>query len=91
MEHQRMSRWLTPPQIAELLAVDQEKVRDWIKSGQLDAYNVASTLNGKPRWRVSPEEFDKFLNGRKSAAGHTSKRSRRPRQHAEVISFYPDN
>jgi excisionase family DNA binding protein len=54
--------WLTPPQAAELLAVDPSKVIGWIKSGALAAIDVS---NGRrPRYRISQEAIEDFLRRR---------------------------
>ncbi len=51
--------------VAADLAVTPDKVLDWIRSGQLQAVNVATTPNGKrPRYRITPEALDEFLAAR---------------------------
>jgi excisionase family DNA binding protein len=60
-------RWLTPPQLAEMLGVEPAKVLAWINRGELRAVNVADKKNGKrPRWRISEEAVDSFLRQRES-------------------------
>jgi hypothetical protein len=58
-------QWRSPPQIADLLRIEAEKVIAWIKSGQLIAVNVG---NGplRPRYRISQESLDDFLRRRQT-------------------------
>jgi excisionase family DNA binding protein len=59
--------WLTPPQLAKKFAVGVEKVLAWIRNGELRAVNVAQTLGGRPRWRISPAALEAFIRRRESA------------------------
>ena len=57
-----LTRWLTPPDVAEQLGVEPPKVIAWINAGELVAVNVAQSLHGKrPRWRIDPRELEAFL------------------------------
>lgn len=58
--------WITPAQVAEQFGVAVGKVLKWIQRGELAAVNVASTTAGRPRWRISPEALDGFLQRRQS-------------------------
>jgi excisionase family DNA binding protein len=60
--------WLTPPQLAKKFAVSVEKVLAWIRNGELRAVNVAQTVSGRPRWRISPAALEAFIRRRESAA-----------------------
>jgi len=55
--------WFTPPQLAEELGVHVDRVRRWIRSGELAGVNVADSKL-RPRFRVSQEAFDDFLKNR---------------------------
>ena len=59
--------WLTPPQIAERLAIGSDKVLTWIRNGELRAVNVAERISGRPRWRISESAFEEFLKSRESS------------------------
>ena len=59
-----MSRYLTPPEVAELLRVDPDKVRRWIARGELRAFNVASSGCVRPRWRIDPDDLTAFTERR---------------------------
>jgi excisionase family DNA binding protein len=54
--------YLTPPEIAACLRVSPEKVLGWIRRGELRAINVSNGY--RPRYRVSPEQFENFLKRR---------------------------
>ena len=70
-----MSRYVTPRQTAELMNVSQSHVQQLIKQGALRATNVG---RGKklPRYRVSVEEIDAFMQRRQIRKA--PKRTRRP-------------
>jgi excisionase family DNA binding protein len=53
------ARMLTVERVADELAVTTEHVRRLIRRGELAAANVATT--GRPSYRVSRAQLDKFL------------------------------
>ena len=55
---------LTVPEVAKLLRVSPDKVLSWIRSGQLRGYNIAERENGRPKYRVNPDDLDAFANRR---------------------------
>jgi excisionase family DNA binding protein len=53
--------YLSPPQYAKQLGIQAEKVLRWIRSGELKAVNVAQNSGvGRPRWRISAQEIQRF-------------------------------
>jgi excisionase family DNA binding protein len=54
--------FLTPPEIAKLLRVSNEKVYGWIRRGDLRAVNVGNKT--RPRFRIAREHLDSFLESR---------------------------
>jgi excisionase family DNA binding protein len=50
----------TTDSIAKWMKVSPDKVRGWIRSGELKATNVAKPGN-KPKYRIDPADFDSFL------------------------------
>jgi hypothetical protein len=81
-------RHLTPQGIADQLALpDAEAVYAWLRSGELVGINVGRGSK-KPRWRVSPEDFERFLERRKT--GERPKASRVKVQPAEHTRFFPE-
>jgi hypothetical protein len=67
--------------------IGADKLRGFIKRGELVAVNLASHLSAKPQWRVMPEEVERFEQRRTSAPPPKPQRQRRRR---EMIDFFPD-
>jgi hypothetical protein len=82
-----LPRGYTVPEVARRYRVGQDKVRGWIRRGELAAVNTADLRCGKPRWVITPDGLAAFEKLR--AGGRPPKPSRRRRQSAE-IDFYPD-
>jgi excisionase family DNA binding protein len=78
---------LTIRDVARRLRVGEDKVRTWVRRGELSAVNVASSLCGRPQLRITPEALAAFEKGR--AAGPPPKTTRR-RRPTTVIDYYPD-
>ena len=67
--------------------VGADKVRGFIRRGELLAVNLASHLSGKPQWRITPEAVAAFEARRTSAP--PPKTPRRKKRTGE-IDFFPD-
>lgn len=80
-------RGLTVADVARRYRVGGDKVRAWIRRGELRALNTAAVECGKPRFVVTPEALADF-EARRSAAP-LPKPVRRPRRASE-IDFFPD-
>lgn len=78
---------LTPPDVARHLGVDADKVRGWISRGELVAVNVATTLGGRPRWRIRTEDLEAFLLRRQSQSPAV-RPSRRRAKKSQLIEFF---
>ena len=72
---------------AKRFRVGEDKVRKWIRNGEITAVNTAATLCGKPRWVISAEAIAAFE--RRRTAGPQPAAQRRRRRTAGV-DFYPD-
>ena len=57
------SETLSPPQIARLLGVKPDTVRNWSNCKQLAAINVAEP-GKKKRWKVKRDDLDAFHDKR---------------------------
>ena len=57
-----MSQTLTVQDIADELQLNPQTVRDWCKSGKLEAFNIGTS--SKAIWRVPQPAFDKFKRQR---------------------------
>ncbi len=79
----------TPNELARLLRVSPDRIRAWIKRGELSAIDTAPPRSGRPRYIVLPahlEAFEQQHRAMTTATKHTPRRSRRAGQ----IDFYPD-
>jgi excisionase family DNA binding protein len=75
---------LTPKEVSRLLRVGQEKVRNWIKVGALNAVDVGHL--GRPRYVVLPEHLEAFVKARSAAPPPRAPRRRKQK----LVTFYPD-
>lgn len=77
-------RTWTVPRLAEELAVKEQVILQWIRSGELKACNLAANAKGRrPRWRILPNDLEDFLRRRSTApAAATPAPRRRPRSTA---------
>ncbi len=55
---------LTVPEVAKFLRVRPDKILSWIRSGRLRGYNVAERENGRPKYRVNPDDLQSFMQQR---------------------------
>lgn len=79
---------LTVADIARLYRVSPDKVRAWIKRGELSAINTSDVRCGKPRFVVTPQALAAFERGRQAATPNAPKPKRRRK--TNQIDFYPD-
>ncbi len=84
----RSDAGLTVRDVALRYRVGEDKVRGWIRRGELRAVNTAENFCGKPRWVVPPEALIEFE--KKRAGGPPPKPPRRRRRTEVEIDFYPD-
>ncbi|MFN0199332.1 MAG: helix-turn-helix domain-containing protein, partial [Planctomycetaceae bacterium] len=77
--------YLTPPAIAQRLGVSPETVIGWIRSGELEAINVAQRGKSRPRYRVSPQSLADW-ELRRSVVTSVSP-IRRPRRDPAIKSY----
>jgi excisionase family DNA binding protein len=82
-----LERGYTPNELAKVLRVSSDKIRGWIKNGQLGAIDTATVRCRKPRYIVLPCHLAEFA--RRRSAGPPPKPPRR-RRRLELIDFYPD-
>jgi hypothetical protein len=75
--------------VARRYRVSPDKLRGWIRRGELSAVNTVPTACGKPRFVILPESLARFESGRQ-ASTPAKPAPRRKRQPA-MIDFYPDD
>jgi hypothetical protein len=68
--------------------VGADKVRAFLRRGELVGVNLASNLSGKPLWRIMPKAVERFEQRRTSAPA--PRPPRRGRQPAGSIDYFPD-
>jgi transposase len=82
-------RGLTPNELAKILRVSPDRVRAWIRSGQLGAINTAVTRCGKPRFVILPKHLEEFEQ--KQRVSPPPKPAKRPkRKPRNFVDYYPD-
>jgi len=59
-------RWMTVEQIAELLQVNSETVRRWIRSGDLPVLDLGGPKTG---YRIKRDDLDVFIAARYGSVG----------------------
>jgi len=67
--------------------VGPDKVRAFLRRGELVGINLATNLSARPQWRITPESVERFERRRSSAPVPKPNRRRR---RVEEIDFYPD-
>jgi excisionase family DNA binding protein len=77
---------LTVSEVARRYRVGEDKVRAWIRKGELRAVNTAAVLCGRPRWVISEEALAEFERRRSSAPPAKPPTSRRRNV---IKDFYP--
>ena len=82
-----VSKWMTPPEVAQELRVRESKIPEWIRTGELIAVDVSERPGGRPRWRIRREDLDDFLRRRQSQPP-TPKPIRRRRRDLNAIKFF---
>jgi hypothetical protein len=77
--------------VADLAAryrVGPDKIRFWIKCGELTAINTSSALCARPRYIVTADALEKFERSRSVTPPPKQRRRRRSKQ--EIVDYYPD-
>jgi hypothetical protein len=64
-----------------------DKIRAFLRKGELVGVNLAGSLSAKPQWRVSPEEVARFEKRRSSAP--PAKAAPRRRRREAQIDYFP--
>jgi hypothetical protein len=68
--------------------VGADKIRGFLRRGELIGVNLATNLSGRPQWRITCESVEQFEKRRTSAPPPKVQcRKRRP----QLIDFYPDD
>lgn len=79
-----MPQFYSVSDLASLLSIKSDKILIWIATGELKAFNVATSRNGRPRWRISAEAFEAFQAARSNVQQVKPKARRTRRQTANA-------
>jgi transposase len=79
----------TVAEVARRYRVGEDKIRAWIRRGELAAVNTATVLCARPRWVISHDALAEFE--RRRAGGPPPKQeTRRRRTPPGFVDYYPD-
>src|SRR5438045_2438684 len=76
----------TVREVARRYRVGEDKVRAWIRRGELRAINTAATACARPRFVVPPEALGEFEQRR---AGALPRKPSRRRTRRFAVDYYP--
>lgn len=78
----------TPPELAKQWSVSPDKIRAWIASGELEAFDASTTQGGRPRYLIRREAVEAFeaLRSIQKPPEPAPRRSRRADD--DVIEFF---
>jgi excisionase family DNA binding protein len=79
----------TVADLAKRFRVGKDKVRAWIRRGELSALNTADWRCGRPRYVVTAEGLTDFERRRRAALSDAPKPKRRKKS-SDFVDFYPD-
>jgi hypothetical protein len=82
-----LPRGYTTADLARRFRVSEDRIRTWIKSGELRALNTSARLCGRPRFIVTPEALAEFE--RRRGVSPPKPRRRRRQKRTEFIDFFP--
>jgi transposase len=88
LERRKVAPGLTVRDVARRYRVGDDKVRGWIRRGELRAINTAAVLRGKPRWVVPVEALAEFE--RRRSAAEPPQPARRRRKQPGFVDYFPD-
>jgi transposase len=83
---ERITVGLTVREVARRYRVSPDRVRGWIRRGDLRALDTSDRRCRRPRWVVLPDALQAFELGR--AAGPTSRPAARQKR-TPVVDYYP--
>ena len=66
--------------VATILGVADQKILDWIHSGELRAANLARHSNGRPRYAIDIDDLAEFERRRQVVPDAGQKEIRKPRR-----------
>jgi hypothetical protein len=77
----------TVTDLARRWRIGEDKIRAFLRRGELVGLNVAANMSGKPQWRVTVESVEQFERKRTSAPPPKPQRRRRS---PALVDYYKD-
>jgi len=84
-----LPRGYTPNELARVLRVSPDRVRAWIKAGELSAIDTAPPRSGRPRYVILPVHLEAFERRHRASTTGDKPAPRRKKQ-TGIVDFYPD-
>jgi transposase len=78
---------LTVADVARRYRVSEDRVRGWIRRGELRAINRRDTRCARPSWVIPPEALADFERGRAATPNQPKPKRRKP---TNEVDYYPD-
>ena len=85
-----VSKMLTPPEAAKRLGVSPQTVIWWIRAGELPAINIGRRSARRPRFRITEDDFERFLEGRRVQPATKPARRRRAARSQSIPDYFDD-
>lgn len=82
-----MGSTISPSELAKRYGCKVDRIHAMIRSGELPAINVASSLTGRPRWRIPVEAVQQFEERRSSRPTPPAPRRRQRRQKPAAVDY----
>jgi excisionase family DNA binding protein len=82
-----LSPGYTPNELARRLRVSPDRVRDWIRRGELRAINTAPR-GGRPRFVILLDQLEAFIAGRQAVTSPACLKTKRNKR-TEKVDYYP--
>lgn len=79
---------MTPPQLAKCFGVKAVTVLEWIRAGELPAFDVAKKGSKRPRYRITKSAAEAFQQRR--AAVKPRRKSPTAKPQPEMVDYFPD-
>jgi hypothetical protein len=83
-------RGQTPAEVGRFLRVNGDRVRDWIRRGEMGALNLAPRRCGRPRYIILPEHLAEFVRRHRAATPAAKSAPRRRRPAVGQVDYFPD-
>lgn len=77
----------TVADLARRWRIGEDKVRAFLRRGELIGVNLAANLSARPQWRITPESVELFERRRTSAP--PPRPPRRKRQPPGWVDYFP--